>query len=172
MDWKGIIDYVGVPAILKDIHTGGRPFARRVADGDDLIRLYDESDVRTVILQQLIETQQHIHCFVIGQEHVRAIAYSQEDDKYLPEINFADSAQIAQVEADALRICRTYGYDMNMVEFVIHEDEAYVINPSNPAPVIDIDQMPVDHFQWCVNKLVDFAVKMAHEPGEQGTWPW
>lgn len=172
MDWKGIIDYVGTPAILKDIHTGGRPFSRRVADGDDLIRMYDESDVRTVILQQLIETEQHIHCFVIGREHARAMAYSLAEDKYLPKIALAGPAQVAQLEADALRICRTYGYDMNMVEFAIHEGEAYVINPSNPAPVIDIDQMPVDHFHWCVNTLIDFAVKMAFEPREQGPWPW
>lgn len=174
MDWKGIIDYVGAPAILKDIHTGGRPFARRVTNGDDLIHLYDESDTRTVILQQLIESDHHIHCYVIGQEFARAIAFSRTDDRYLPEITFADAAQIAQLEADALRICQTYGYDMNMVEFVVHEGEAYVINPSNPVPVIDIDQLTVEHFQWCVNKMVDFAVRMAFEPRRQdrrlGSW--
>ena len=170
MDWKGIIDYVGVPAILKDVDTGGREFARRVTNVDDLIHLYDESDTRTVLLQQLIETDQYVHCFVFGQEHVRAIAFSQEDDCYLDEIAFTDETIVARMEADALRISRTYGYDMNMVEFVVFEGETVVINPSNPAVVIDIDQLTTEHFHWCVNRLADFAVKMALEPRDQQVW--
>ena len=167
MDWKGIIDYVGVPAILKDIHTGGRRFARRVSNVDDLIQVYDESDTRTVLLQQILESDQHIHCFVFGERSVRAIAFARTDDQYQAEIPFLNGPTRQAIEADALRISRALGYDMNMVEFVLYNDQPYVINPSNPAPMIDIDQMPAKHFNWCVQEMADFAIEMALHPQPQ-----
>jgi len=172
MDWKGIIDQVGVPAILKDVHTGSREFARRVSNVDDLIRTYDESDTRTVILQPIIETKEYIHCFVFGKEQARVLAYNRDDDNYLEEADFIDEQTEAAVIDAALRICRLYGYDMNMAEFIMHEGELIVINPSNPVPEIDIDQMPAEHFKWCVNALADFAIRMAHDPQPQTGWQY
>lgn len=170
MDWQGIIDYVGVPAILKDVHTGSRHFARRVSNVDDLIRIYDESDTRTVVLQKMIETDQHIHCFVFGQRSGRCIAFSREEDKYLDDIPFASKEMLAEIEAAAIKVCKAYGYDMNMVEFVVKDDVFYVINPSNPAPVMDIDQLPARHFTWCVSEMATFAIEMAQNPRPQVGW--
>jgi hypothetical protein len=92
MDWQGIIDYVGVPAVLKDINTGGRRLSRRVHNVDELIRCYDESDTLTVVLQQVIESDTHIHCFVIGREKVLVTRYSLEEKKYLPDDGQLDPA--------------------------------------------------------------------------------
>ena len=68
MNWRGIIDYVGVPAILKDTYTGGRRISTRVHDVDELIEKYDESDTLTVLVQEVIESDEHYHCFVVGQK--------------------------------------------------------------------------------------------------------
>lgn len=170
MDWKGIIDNVGVPAILKDVHTGSRQFARRVTNVDDLIRTYDESDTRTVLLQPVIDTNEYIHCFVFGQEQARVLAFNREEDNYLEEADFIDDEMEAAIARAAISICRKYGYDMNMSEFIVQDGEIIVINPSNPAPEIDIDQMPADHFKWCVRALADFAIRMAFDPLPQPGW--
>ncbi|MGH2537135.1 MAG: ATP-grasp domain-containing protein, partial [Candidatus Promineifilaceae bacterium] len=84
MDWQSIIDYVGVPAILKDVHTGGRRVAHRVGSVDELIRWYDESDTLSLVLQTIAEADQHVHCFVIGRQQVMLAAYSQADKRYQP----------------------------------------------------------------------------------------
>ena len=54
MDWEGIIDYVGVPAIFKEILSGGRRLSFRVRSVDELIQRYDESGSRTMILQEVV----------------------------------------------------------------------------------------------------------------------
>ena len=167
MNWRGIIDYVGVPAILKDALTGGRRISQRVNDVDELIRQYDESDTHTMVLQETIISDVHIHCFVIGQTQVKAARYDMANRHYLPDLNFDNKALLAEMENNALKICQAYGYDMNMVEFVVKDDQAYVINPTNPAPDMDINLLTPGYFSWCVSTMVDFAVKIAHQPTPQ-----
>lgn len=161
MDWEGIIDYVGEEAILKDVITGGRRISRRVSSVDQLIEAYDSSDTLTVLLQQVIESKMHIHCFVIGQEKVLPIRYSLKEQRYMEGDIDLDPALIANIKESAKKICVAYGYDMNMVEFVVDKDTPYMINPTNPAPEIDIDLMSPAHFAWCVTEMAEFASDMA-----------
>ena len=49
MDWQAIIDYIGSPAIFKDVRSGGRRFAHRVNNVEELIQRYDESGTRTMM---------------------------------------------------------------------------------------------------------------------------
>lgn len=167
MDWQGIIDYVGVPAILKDINTGGRRLARRVHNVDELIRCYDESDILTMVLQQIIETDTHIHCFVIGREDVLATRYSLEDKKYLAENNELDPTLKDRLTRSARLITQAYTYDMNMVEYVIQKGEPYLINPTNPVPELDIKLLTPGHFNWTIKQMAGFAIKMALAPVAQ-----
>ncbi|NKQ37387.1 MAG: hypothetical protein HF973_17450 [Chloroflexi bacterium] len=167
MDWQAIIDYVGVPAIFKDNHTGGRPGTYRVHNVDELLTWYDESGTRTKILQQLIPADRHIHCFVVGQEQVMALEFSPEDGRYLPDIlSLEDSLGQA-----ARRISRAYEYDINMVEFVIRGDDFYVINGSNPAPELNRKLMAEAQFDWCLREIVNTAVQRVLDPPPQKIIP-
>lgn len=167
MDWQGIIDYVGVPAILKDINTGGRRLAQRVHNVDELIRCYDESDTLSVVLQQIIETDTHIHCFVVGQEVVLPTVYSLEEKKYKVEPVELEAETMKRTVNSAKLLSRAYGYDMNMVEYVIHKGEPYLINPTNPVPDLDINLLTPGHFNWTVVEMADFAIRMAKNPDSQ-----
>jgi len=167
MDWQGIIDYVGVPAILKDVHTGGRRVAHRVKSIDQLIEGYDESDTLTVVLQQIIESDSHIHCFVVGKEKTMLSRYSLEEKRYLSELDLPDTDLQEKIKAASRRLCTAYDYDLNMVEFVIHNDEPVLINPTNPAPQIDINLLPPRQFAWCVNEVANLAIAKTLEPTKQ-----
>lgn len=159
MDWQGIVDYVGVPAIFKDVHSGGRLAAFRVHSVDDLIKRYDESGTRTMILQQIIESDSHIHCFVIGREKVLLLRYSLTDGKYLPGVVSGSGALTARMADEALNVTRAYGYDINMVEFVVDGDLPYIINSTNPAPLFDLELMSDDQFRWCVKEITSLAIE-------------
>lgn len=172
MNWRGIIDYVGVPAILKDAYTGGRRISHRVYDVDDLIQKYDESDTLTVIVQEIIETDEHVHCFVIGQEHSRAMRYSMQEGGYLADDDTLSPELVQKMCKEAVQICRAYGYDINMVEYVLKKGVPYVINPTNPAPEMDINVLKPNHFSWCVSKVADVAIRVAQEGTPQSVnWP-
>lgn len=167
MDWQGIIDYVGVPAILKDINTGGRRVAHRVHDVDELIRWYDESDTLTVVLQQVIESDMHVHCFVVGRARARLARYSIEKAGYLSELEGLDEGLSKKMMDAAVLLSKAFGYDLNMVEFVVNDDQAFLINPSNPAPDLDINLLTPDHFNWCIQEVADLAIRLCQTQGSQ-----
>ncbi len=164
MNWDTIIKYVGVPAIFKDIYSGGRRRVYRVNNVDELLQRYDESGIRTKILQQVIESDIHIHCFVIGQEETLALRYSVRNGRYLPEI-IPDHDPIGQkIRQGAVAISKAYQYDVNMVEFVVKGDNIFVINSTNPAPIIDKEIMTPEQFSWCISQTVNICKKRIHTP--------
>lgn len=164
MDWEAIIQYVGVPAIFKDIHSGGRQFAARVHNVDELIQRYDESGSRTTVLQQIIDSNDHLHAFIMGQEAVMILRYSHTSGTYLPGILSKEAGWGKQLAEDALRLTRHYQYDVNMVEFVVKGEEVYVITSSNPAPDIDRQLMSAEQFNWCVRQMVTMVIGRAQRP--------
>ncbi len=164
MDWEGIINYVGVPAILKETRSGGRRWAHRVNSVDELIQRYDESGTRTMILQEIITGGEHIHCFVIGQEKVMPLNYSRQDNCYMEDSSLPDNRLTEQLLSSAAAISRAYGYDINMIEYILHDDQFYVINSTNPAPVIDRQLMTESQFNWAVRETVSLAIKRLQEP--------
>ena len=167
MDWQAIIDYVGVPAIFKDNVASGRRGVHRVHNVDELIQRYDESGTRTKILQQIIDSDQHVHCFVIGQEKVLSLPYSLKNGRYKQTILKPDSELGQQLASDALRITQAYQYDINMVEFVIKDNTAYVINGTYPSPDIDLTLMTEEQFTWLVNEIADLAISRTKRPLRQ-----
>jgi hypothetical protein len=164
MDWEGIINYVGVPAILKETRSGGRRWAHRVNSVEDLIQRYDESGTRTMILQEIIAGGEHVHCLVIGQEKVLPLRYSIEDNCYDEDYSFPDNSVTRQIVKSATAISQVYGYDINMIEFILDEDKFYVINSTNPAPVIDRKLMSESQFNWAVKETVLLAIERVREP--------
>lgn len=173
MNWRGIIDYVGVPAILKDAHIGGRHVTQVVHNVDELIQKYDESDTLTMIVQESVESGDHVHVFVIGQKETLAVRYSPEESGYLPGMGEIPGDTVEALKEQALAISRAYGYDMNLVEFVLRDGTPVIVNPSNPAPDMDINVLKPVHFSWCVNQLADFAMAIAQsqdEPMPRAQW--
>jgi hypothetical protein len=164
MDWQAIIDYVGVPAIFKDNKVSGRRGVSRVHNVDELIQRYDESSTRTKVLQQIIESDQHIHSFVVGQEKVLSLSYSVKHGRYQQKIVDNSSKLGEKLATDALQITRAYQYDINMVEFVIKDDVAYVINGTYPTPDIDLTLMTEDQFQWFVTEIAALAIERTKRP--------
>lgn len=164
MDWQAIIDYVGVPAIFKDNLASGRRGVHRVHNVDELIQRYDESGTRTKILQQIIESDNHVHSFVIGQEKILSLRYSVKHGRYQQNTLDNETKLGKELSASALRITRAYQYDVNMVEFVIKDDVAYVINGTYPTPDIDLTLMTEEQFQWLVREMAELAIKRAKRP--------
>lgn len=164
MDWEAIIQYVGVPAVFKDIYIGGRQFASRVHNVDELIQRYDESGTRTTVLQEIIESDDHLHAFVIGRNQVMILHYVQTSGTYRPGMLSQEKGLGAELAGYARKITQIYEYDINMVEFVLQKETIYVINSTNPAPDIDRQLMTQEQFTWCVNHMAELAISRAKRP--------
>lgn len=167
MDWQGIINYIGSPAIFKDIRSGGRRFAFRVSNVDELIQRYDESGTRTMILQEVLDTNHHVHCLVIGREKTLLMSYLFDDRRYENCTLELDGSVAREICQAALALTELYGYDINLPEFVVKDGEVYVINATNPSPLITHELMTAVQFDWAVDAVAELAVARARHPVPQ-----
>ncbi|HQF71308.1 MAG TPA: hypothetical protein PLH39_08530 [Promineifilum sp.] len=164
MDWQAIINYIGSPAIFKDARSGGRRFAHRVNGIDELIQRYDESGTRTMILQQVIESDLQFHCIVIGGEKALLLPYSMEQARYTDRAVKLGGEMAGRMTELAIQLSHVYGYEINMSEFVIEGDDIYLINATNPSPLIDRELMTADQFEWICAELAELIIRRVEEP--------
>ena len=164
MDWQAIIDYIGGPAIFKDIRSGGRRFAFRVHNVEELIQRYDESGTRTMVLQQVIETNQQYHVIAIGSQKTLVMPFSLEANRYTEGEIELDESTINRMNEMALKVSEVYGYEINMTEFVLKDSDLYLISATNPSPMIGRDLMTEAQFDWICSEIADLVVRRVRKP--------
>ncbi|MDQ3805114.1 MAG: hypothetical protein M3416_14950, partial [Acidobacteriota bacterium] len=75
LDWQGIADHVGFPAILKPFDGGGWKNVSRVNSLEELWEVYDTTGTLCMTLQEMIDWDQFVRCYCIGQEDVLIMPY-------------------------------------------------------------------------------------------------
>jgi hypothetical protein len=167
LDWQAIIDYVGLPCILKDAHGGGWKDVYICHSLEELLHDYDQLGLRTAILQEFIEWQQYVRCICLGQEEVMPIKYNPRERKYYIEHQHLTPELGQRVVEDSLKLVRALGYDMNSVEWAIRDGVPYAIDFMNPAPDMDVYSLTPFYFDWVVKHMADMAIRLAKQPRPQ-----
>jgi hypothetical protein len=169
LDWYGIIEYVGLPCVLKDALGGGWKDVYICRSLEELLYHYDHFGLRTVIVQEYIEWQQYVRCIALGQEEVLPIKYDPHERKYHVEHQHLSSELGQRVVEDSLKLVRALGYDMNSLEWAIRDGVPYAIDFMNPAPDMDIYSLTPFYFDWVVKHMADMAIRLAKQPRSQVT---
>lgn len=164
LDWGTILEYIGLPCILKDAHGGGWKQVHVCHSLDELIHHYDESGLLTMIVQEFIQWDQFVRCLCIGREEVLPMKYDPRARKYLVEHEHLSPALGARIVKDAKTIVNALGYDMNSIEFAVRGDVPYAIDFMNPAPDMDVYSLTPMYFEWAVRKMADMAIRYALSP--------
>lgn len=167
LDWTAILDYVGLPCILKDAHGGGWKDVFVCRTRDDVIRHYNESGLLQMILQEFIEWEQFVRCICLGREEVLPIRYDPRERKYHLDHAHLSTALGQRIVEDSLRLVRALGYDMNSMEWAVRDGVPYAIDFMNPAPDMDINSLTPHYFDWVVTHMADMAIRLATEPRPQ-----
>ncbi len=164
LDWDGVVEYIGLPCILKDAHGGGWKEVYVCQTKEELLHHYDHSGLLTMIVQEFIKWDEFIRCICLGQDVIRPIKYDPKARKYHPELDFLPPVLHDRVVADSLTLVRALGYDMNSIEWAVRDGIPYAIDFMNPAPDMDIYSLTPVHFEWVVKAMADMAIKMAKHP--------
>lgn len=161
LDWDSILDYIGLPAVLKDAYGGGWKEVYIVHSKDELIWRYNESGLLTMILQEFIEWESYVRVMVLGQEWVLPMKYNPRERRYYVEHDHMAADLGRRVVEDSLKLCRALGYDMNTLEFAVRDGVPYALDFMNPAPDMDIYSLTEVYFREVVNAMADLCIRKA-----------
>jgi hypothetical protein len=167
LDWNAILDYIGLPCILKDAHGGGWKEVYVCHTRDDVIRHYNESGLLQMILQEFIDWDHFVRCICLGRDEVLPIRYDPKERRYHVEHDHLGPELGQRIVDDSLKLVRALGYDMNSMEWAIRDGVPYAIDFMNPAPDMDVNSLTPHYFEWVVTHMADMAVRLAHEPRSQ-----
>jgi len=175
LDWDGIFRYVGFPAFLKPHDGGGWKNVTKVNSPEEFSAAYDESGDLCMTLQGAVKFQEYFRCYVIDRQHVHIMRYDPAAPhhlRYVPGNPPASADLHARMTADALKLCRALGYDLNTVEFAVEDGIPYAIDFMNPAPDAGLESVGPDNFEWVVRHVADMAVARALAPPETPELGW
>jgi hypothetical protein len=171
LDWEHIVAYTGLPAVLKPNTGGGWKDVFIVHSMEELITAYDQTGLKTMILQEFIDWDDYVRCICIGRENILPLRYN-------PRAPFEERYQIShpvegrlrdQAIKDARTLVDALGYDMDTVEFAVRGGVLYAIDFLNPAPDFDNFSIKEDNFRWVLDKMSDLV--LAYARGEASS-PW
>jgi len=171
LDWGAILDYIGIPCVLKDAHGGGWKQVHICYSLEELFHHYNNSGLLTMVLQEFIEWDHYVRCLCLGQEEILPMKYNPKERKYYVEHEHLSPELGRRVVEDSLKLVRALGYDMNTVEWAIRDGIPYAIDFMNPAPDMDIYSLTPFYFDWAVKHMADMAIRLAKEPPSQGRGP-
>ena len=163
LPWQDIVDYVGMPCVLKDAHGGGWKEVYICRTPDELIENYNSSGLLTMVVQEFIEWDHFVRCIALGQRDVLPMKYDPRERRYHVEHDHLSPDLGARVVGDSLTLMRALGYDMCSLEWAVKDGVPYAIDFMNPAPDMDVNSLTPHYFEWVVNGMADLVVRLAHE---------
>jgi hypothetical protein len=168
LDWRGIVDYVGLPCVFKDAHGGGWKNVTVCRTIDDLIRHYNQSGLLTMIVQEFIVWDHYVRCLSVGDD-VLPMKYDPHVRRYVVDHSHLSPALGHRIVEDSLKLVGALGYDMNSLEWAIRQGTPYAIDFMNPAPDMDVNSLTPLYFDWAVKHMADLVINLAHNPRPQRT---
>lgn len=171
-NWDYVVDYIGMPCVLKDAHGGGWRDVYIARTKEELIQYYNQSGLLTMIVQEFIQWDGYARCMCLGQDEIYVMKYDPSHRKYHDEHDFSPELYTRIVE-DSRKLVKALGYDMNTVEYAIRDGIPYAIDFMNPAPDMDVNSLGQKHFDWMVRHMADLCIRLARsEENTASRYTW
>jgi len=171
IDWDGLLDYVGRPAILKPYSGGGWKHVYKVHDKAELLAAYDNTGPYCMTLQQFIHFDKYVRCFTFGKTDITPVRYDVTERRYLIEHTYLDSEIGARIVRDAQTLNTALGYEMNTIEFAVQDGIPYAIDFLNPAPDFERDRITPHYFELVLDKMTNLVIDRALSGNASQSWP-
>jgi hypothetical protein len=177
LDWQGIVDYVGMPAILKPFDGGGWKNVSKVNSLEELWAEYEKTGTLCMTLQEFIDFDQFVRCYCIGQQEVMIMAYDPRKpylsgEQYIHDPDYLEPKLFDRVTKDVRTLNTALGYDINTVEFAIKDGVPYAIDFMNPAPDAELISVGEFYHNWVTNAVTDLVFKRLAESRPRTHYRW
>jgi hypothetical protein len=171
LDWEGLLDYVGRPAILKPFSGGGWKHVYKVHNKEELLAAFDKTSPYCMTLQEFIDFDKYVRCFTFGKTDIIPVHYDPKERRYHVDHNYLSSELGARIVRDAQTINQALGYEMNTIEFAIKDGVPYAIDFLNPAPDFERDRITEFYFEMVVDKMAKLVIDRALNGSASNAWP-
>ncbi len=171
VDWDGLLDYVGRPAILKPFSGGGWKHVYKVNDRAELLAAYDRTAPYCMTLQEFIHFDQYVRCFTFGKTDIVPVHYDPHARRYIVNHAYLSAELGDRVVKDAQTINQALGYEMNTIEFAVQDGVPYAIDFLNPAPDFERDRITPHYFELAVDRMAKLVVDRATSGDLTSPWP-
>ena len=171
VDWEGLLDYVGRPAILKPYSGGGWKHVYKVHDAAELLAAYDRTAPYCMTLQEFIDFDQYVRCFTFGKHDIVPVHYDPRERRYLVDHAYLGPDLGERVVRDARTINDALGYEMNTIEFAVKDGVPYAIDFLNPAPDFERDRITQHYFDLVVHRMARLVIDRAVSGALTNPWP-
>jgi hypothetical protein len=171
IDWDGLLDYVGRPAILKPYSGGGWKHVYKVNNREELIAAYDGTAPYAMTLQQFVHFKEYVRCFTFGKDDITPVAYDPHQRRYIVDHAYLSAELGARIVKDAQTINNALGYEMNTIEFAVQDGVPYAIDFLNPAPDFERDRITPHYFDLVIDKMSKLVIDRALSGASTKPWP-
>src|SRR5215210_4462359 len=177
LDWQGIADYVGFPAFIKPFDGGGWKNVSRVNSLEELWEVYNTTGTLCMTLQEMIDWDQFVRCYCIGQEDVMIMPYDPRKaylsgEQYVHDPTYLTAETAQRVAQDVLKLNRALGYEINTVEFAIKDGVPYAIDFMNPAPDAELASVGEFYHNWITQAVTNLVFKRLGEQRVERVYRW
>lgn len=163
IDWVSLVEHIGLPLIFKPFDGYGWREVYKVESVEQLIELYSDSMMDVMMLQEFIDFEHYVRCFVVGGEEVLATRYSPKERRYIIDHQHLSPELGVEIVNSCRTLCQALSYDMNTVEFAIRDGIPYAIDFMNPVPEAKPEVITPLYFNWLVTNTCNFVEKVARE---------
>jgi hypothetical protein len=165
LDWNSIIEYTGLPAIMKPFDGGGWKNVYKVNSLEELLFYYDRTGTICMMLQEFINFDRYVRCYTIGRKNVLIMPYD-PTKPYLQGQYFLDKGYLEpklekRIIEDCIKLNEALGYDMNTAEFAIRDGIPYAIDFTNPAPDADAHSVGEENQRWLIEHMAELCAEYA-----------
>jgi hypothetical protein len=171
IDWDGLLDYVGRPAILKPYSGGGWKHVYKVHDREELLAAYDRTAPYCMTLQEFIDFKEYVRCFTFGKTDITPVHYNPHERRYIVDHKYLTPELGDRIVKDAQTINEALGYEMNTIEFAVKDGVPYAIDFLNPAPDFERDRITQHYFDLVLDKMSALVVDRAVTGALTNPWP-
>lgn len=171
IDWDGLLDYVGRPAILKPYSGGGWKHVYKVNNREELIAAYDGTAPYAMTLQQFVHFKEYVRCFTFGKDDITPVAYDPHQRRYIVDHAYLSAELGERIVKDAQTINNALGYEMNTIEFAVQDGVPYAIDFLNPAPDFERDRITPHYFDLVIDKMSKLVIDRALSGASTKPWP-
>jgi hypothetical protein len=171
IDWDGLLDYVGRPAILKPYSGGGWKHVYKVHDRQELLAAYDRTAPYCMTLQEFIDFEQYVRCFTFGKSDITPVHYDPRERRYVVNHEYLASDLGDRIVKDSRTINEALGYEMNTIEFAVKDGVPYAIDFLNPAPDFERDRITQHYFDLVLDRMSALVIDRAVSGALTNPWP-